>query len=121
MFCFKPPPRSQGWEMSKKQNQEKDTSSSEMTYMLFYVVLILFKYIIGALLLIWSVNTLFACGIPYSLKTVLASVTLLWVARLFLKGLNLPFLEPEDEEYYEEHRLTSREVLKILQGGGRKK
>jgi hypothetical protein len=63
--------------MSKKQNQVADTSSSEMAYMLFYLAFILVKYIIGAFLLIWSVNTLFACDIPYALKTVLAGITLL--------------------------------------------
>ena len=107
--------------MSKKQNQVADTSSSEMAYMLFYLAFILVKYILGAFLLIWSVNTLFACDIPYAFKTVLAGITLLWVARLFLRGLHLPFMEPEDEEYYEEHKLTSRNVLDIMQGRGRKK
>jgi len=92
-----------------------------MTYMLFYLGLIFAKYIIGALLLVWSVNTLFAFGIPYSFKTVIAGITLLWIARLFLRGLNLPFMEPENEEYYEEHRLTSRDMLKILWGRDRKK
>ena len=73
-----------------------------------YIGYVLIKYIAGSLLFIWSANTLFGCNIPFTLKTFLAGVTLIWVARLFLRGLNIPGPEEdggaEEEKFLEEER-----------------
>jgi len=72
-----------------------------------YIGCILARYIAGSLLFIWSVNTLFACGITYSLKTVLAGSTLIWLTRLFLRGLYMPWQEEDGD--VEEERLSEDE------------
>jgi len=87
---------------------KNDTKAGEMAYLLFYLAIIAIKYIIGALLLIWSVNTLFSCRIPYSFKTTLAGMILIWVARLFLRGLNLPFDMGDD---LEEQLLIAKKIV----------
>jgi len=74
---------------------------------LVYIGFILIKYIAGSLLFIWSANTLFGCEIPFTFKSCLAGATLIWVARLFLRGLNLPWKRGDDGS--EEERLFEEE------------
>jgi hypothetical protein len=72
-----------------------------------YIGYILIKYIAGSLLFIWSANTLFGCDIPFTFKSCLAGAILIWVARLFLRGLNFPWQGEDDgseEERFEEKR-----------------
>lgn len=49
-----------------------------MKYAIPLIALCLIFFLIGPFLLIWSMNTLFALSIPYTLKT--------WVAALLLAG-----------------------------------
>ncbi len=60
-------------------------------------------YVFTPFLFIWSVNTLFHCGIPLTFKTWLAGFVLIMLARFHLKA-SVRTLEPyyEDEAYEEE-------------------
>jgi hypothetical protein len=78
-----------------------------------YIGYISTKYIAGSLLFIWSANTLFGCNIPFTFKSCLAGVTLIWVARLFLRGLNIPW-EGENDAV-EEGRLFEEEQREFFE------
>ena len=87
---------------------------------MLYMSLVVGKYIFGSLVFIWSINTLFNLSIPYSFKTCTAGIALLFIARLFLRGLNIPFEDMEDD-YLEEHKLiTESKLFKVLRGGRKK-
>lgn len=63
-------------------------TKGEFLLAFLYILLLAGKYISGSILFIWSINTLFNAGIPFTLKTCLAGALLIWLARLFLRGLD---------------------------------
>jgi hypothetical protein len=61
-------------------------------------------YLISPILFIWSVNTLFGCGIALNFKTWLAGFILVMLLRFHLRGSGSsgePYYEYEDEEIAE--------------------
>lgn len=85
---------------------------------MLYISFVVCKYIFGSLVFIWSINSLFNLSIPFSFKTCIAGIALLFIARLFLRGLNIPFIE--DMELEERNLLTESKLFKVLQGGRKK-
>jgi len=74
--------------------EETDYSAVER----FVLILEILGYVFSPLLFIWSVNTLFQCGIPFSFKTWVAGFVLIMLARYHLKA-SVKTAEPFYEDY----------------------
>lgn len=69
------------------------------------IFLFIILHILGPILFIWSANTLFGLGIPFSFKTWLACLTLLLVLRIYLRNsffFNFPYDYDDDDGEEEE-------------------
>ena len=107
-----------GWGDAVNLKNEIETLSG----LIIYILMVFVKYILGAFLFIWAINTLFNYGIPFSLKTGLASMALIWLSRLFLRGLNPPPLsDPDNEAYYEPNKLSGQQIEDTVKVEGPKK
>lgn len=76
--------------------KEIEFSTAEMIASFLNVI----AYLISPILLIWSVNTLFNCGIILSFKTWLAGIVLIMLVRFHLRGSGNSYYE--DDEYYDD-------------------
>ncbi|MGE0086073.1 MAG: hypothetical protein AB7S75_16820 [Desulfococcaceae bacterium] len=77
--------------------EETDYSAVER----FVLILEILGYVFSPFLFIWSVNTLFQCGIPFSFKTWVAGFVLIMLARYHLKA-SVKTVEPYDYEFDED-------------------
>jgi hypothetical protein len=85
----------------------------------FYILGIASKYIAGSVLFIWTINTLFSSGIPFTLKTCFAGALLIWLARLFLRGLDS---FPSYDDTIDESDLSDifdKNISKVFRSHGR--
>jgi hypothetical protein len=70
-------------------------------------------HVISPLVLIWSLNTLFNLGIPFSFKTWLAGLLLIYVIRYHLrpgKSYDPLFMDEDEEEEEEEEEIVAPET-----------
>jgi hypothetical protein len=97
--------------------KEAEISAADMIASLLNVI----AYLISPILLIWSVNTLFECGISVTFKTWLAGLVLIMLVRFHLRssgGSYEPdyyeddYEDDDDEFYYEDEEYETPEERK---------
>jgi hypothetical protein len=57
----------------------------------------IFLHVGAPILFIWSLNTLFGLGIPFSFKTWLSCIIILLIARIYLRNNFLPPFHADDD------------------------
>jgi len=94
---------------------DEETDYSAIGRLVF--ILGILGYVFSPFLFIWSVNTLFLCGIPFSFKTWLAGFVLMMLARYHLKA-SVKTVEPYyDEDEFDEDEDDDTENTKTDQKG----